>query len=72
MLMYSSKTKIDSLFPLNQFNIDCFTSPYILYRIVNGSGIINLYYIASKLISLKSPAIESFFTELNLSKKEFK
>ena len=39
-ILLISETKLDSSFPLNQFHMDGFTTPYRLDRNQNGGGII--------------------------------
>ena len=64
------ETKLDSSFPLNQFHIDGFTTPYRLDRNQNGGGVM-LYIredIPSKsLTEIKlDNEIENIFIEINL------
>ena len=68
-----SETKLDSSFPLNQFHIDGFTTPYRLDRNQNGGGIM-LYIrddIPSKsLTDIKlDNEIENILIEINLRSK---
>ena len=69
-ILLLSETKLDSFFPLNQFHIDGFTTPYRLDRNQNGGGI--MLYIRQD-IPLKSLTeikydneIENIFIEINL------
>ena len=69
-ILLLSETKLDSFFPLNQFHIDGFTTPYRLDRNQNGGGIM-LYIrqdIPSKsLTEIKyDNEIENIFIEINL------
>ena len=64
-----SETKIDSSFPLVQFHLDGYATPYRLDRIANGGGIL-LYIredIPSKLLN-SDLSIEGFFVEIRLRK----
>ena len=70
-ILLISETKLDSSFPLNQFHIDGFTTPYRLDKNQNG-GCIMLYIregIPSKsLAEVKlDNEIENIFIEINLS-----
>ena len=66
-----SETKIDDSFPLTQFLIEGFTTPYRLDRNGSGGGI--LVYIRedipSKLIPTDFSNREGFFLELNVRKR---
>ena len=65
-----TETKLDDSFPVSQFNVEGFSTPFRLDRNKNGGGIIlyiRSYIIASKLTSFTFPNdIEAFFTEINL------
>ena len=65
-----TETKLDDSFPVSQFNVQCFRTPFRLDRNKNGGGIILYtrgYIIASKLTSFTFPNdIEAFFIEINL------
>ena len=70
-ILLISETKLDSSFPLNQFHIDGFTTPYRPDKNQNG-GCIMLYIregIPSKsLAEVKlDNEIENIFIEINLS-----
>ena len=72
-ILVISETKLDSSFPLNQFHIDGFTTPYRLDRNQNGGGIM-LYIrddIPSKsLTDIKlDNEIENILIEINLRSK---
>ena len=63
-----SETKIDDSFPVGQFLIEGFCTPYRLDRNSKGGGIL-LYVrddIPSNLITVDISPIESFYVELNL------
>ena len=65
-----TKTKLDNSFPVSQFNVKGFSSPFILDRNKNGGGIIlyiRSYIIASKLTGFTfQNDKETFFIEINL------
>ena len=74
-ILLISSTKLDSSFPLNQFHIDGFTTPYRLDRNQNGGGVM-LYIredIPSKsLTEIKlDNEIENIFIEINLRSKNW-
>ena len=51
-----TETKLDDSFPVSQFNVQCFRTPFRLDRNKNGGSIIlytRSYIIASKLTSLR-------------------
>ena len=63
-----SEAKIDDSFPVGQFLIERFCTPYRLNRNSKGRGIL-LYVredIPSNLITVDINPIESFYVELNL------
>ena len=70
-----SETKIDATFPLAQFCVEGYSTPYTPYRTCKGRALL-LYVrddIPSKQIKLKfieNEAFEGFFVEINLSKKK--
>ena len=70
-----SATKIDDTFPLTQFCVEDYSTPYRLGRICKGWGLL-LYVrgdIPSKQIKSKfieNEAFEGFFVEINLRKKK--
>ena len=72
-ILLISETKIDDSFPLTQFLIEGFTTPYRLDQNGSGGGI--LVYIAedipSKLIPTELSNKEVFFLELDLRKKKW-
>ena len=65
-----TETKLDDSFPVSQFNVEGFSTPFRLDRNKTGGGIIlyiRSYIIASKLTSFTFPNdIEAFFIEINL------
>ena len=69
-----SETKIDDSFPVGNFLIDGFSTPYRLDRESNGGGII-LYVkedIPSNLLAAdEKNHIESFYVELNLRNEKW-
>ena len=69
----TSETKLDSIFPSNQFTIEGYASPIRFDRNSRGGGII-LYLredITAKLLTTSlSKDFEGFFVELNLRKKK--
>ena len=69
-----SETKIDDSFPVGNFVIDGFSTPYWLDRDSNGGGIM-LYVredISSNLLATdEKNHIESFYVELNLRNEKW-
>ena len=69
-IFMDTKTKLDNSFPVSQFNVKGFSSPFRLDRNKNGGGIIlyiRSYIIASKLTSFTfQNDKETFFIEINL------
>ena len=63
-----SETKIDDSFPIGNFLIDGFSTPYRLDRNSNGGGLMLFVRedIPSNLVEAEAKPIESFYTELNL------
>ena len=65
-----TETKLDDSFPVSQFNVEGFSTPFRLDRNKTGGRIIlyiRSYIIASKLTSFTFPNdIEAFFVEINL------
>ena len=70
-ILMISETKLDASFPISQFYINGYTSPYRLDRNGKGGGILVHVRedIPSKLIS-QFPNVEGFFLEINLRKKK--
>ena len=70
-ILLISETKLHSSFPLNQFRIDGFTTPYRLGRNQNDGGI--MLYTTEDLPSLTEikleNEIENIFIEMNLREK---
>ena len=73
-ILLISETKLDSLFPVNQFLIGGFSPPYRQDRHANGEGIM-LYVkedIPSKLLlNNQDSEIEDMFVEINLRSKKW-
>ena len=71
-ILMITKTKLDKNFPIGQFFINGFSSPFRLDLDRNGGGIL-LYIredIPSKLLTIEH-IIEEFFIEVNLRKKRW-
>ena len=68
-----TETKLDDSFPVSQFEIDGFSTPFRQDRNKNGGGIllyICSYIVASKLNSYIFPNdVEAFFIEIKKGKK---
>ena len=68
-----SKTEIDETFPVSNFVIDGYSTPYKLDRNSNGVGIL-LYIredIPSYIIATEKKPVESFYVELNLRNEKY-
>ena len=69
-ILIITETKLDDPFPVSQFEIDGFSTPFRLDRNKNGGGILLFicsYIVASKLKSHIFPNdIEAFFIEINM------
>ena len=69
-ILMITETKLDDSFPVSQFEIDGFSTPFRQDRNKNGGGIllyICSYIVASKLNKYISPnGIEAFFIEINM------
>ena len=71
----ASETKIDDTFPLVQFCVEGYSTPYRLDKICKGGGLL-LYGredIPAKQIKLKfieTTAFQGFFVQINLRKKK--
>ena len=66
------ETKLDESFPIGQFFINGFSSPFGLDRDKNGGAIL-LYIredISSKLLAIENTT-EAFFASINLQKKKW-
>ena len=63
-----SETKIDDSFPIGNFLIDGFSTPYRLDRNSNGGGLMLFVRedISSNLVEAEAKPIEGFYIELNL------
>ena len=71
-ILMVSETKLDESFPIGQFLISGFSTPFRLDRNSNGGGIL-MYIredIPSKLLSIENAPIEGFFIEINLRNKK--
>ena len=73
-ILLISEANLDTSFPLSQFHIDGFITPYRLNRNQNGGGI--MLYIREEDIPSKSLTeikldneIKNIFTEINLGSK---
>ena len=67
-----SETKIDASFPIRQFLLNSYSTPFPLDRNAHGGGI-PLYVqedIPSKLLLVNENPIEGFFMEINLQNKK--
>ena len=66
-----SDTKIDVCFPIGQFLLNGYSTPFRLDHNAHGGGIL-LYIredIISKLLLMEENPIEGFFVEINLRNK---
>ena len=72
-ILMITETKLDDSFPVSQFEIDGFSTPFRQDRNKNGGGIllyICSYIVASKLNSYIFPNdVEAFFIEIKKGKK---
>ena len=68
-----SKTKIDETFPVGNFVIDDYSTPYKLDRNSNGGGILSYIKedIPSYLIATEKKPVESFYVVLNLRNENY-
>ena len=68
-----SETKLDDSFPIGQFKIPGYSSPFRLDRNQKGGGIMVLVRedIPVKSLSFENKPIEAFFFELNFHKKKW-
>ena len=67
-VMLVSETKFDDSFPIGNFLIDGFSTPYRLDRDSNGGGLMWFVRedISSNLVEAEAKPIEGFYVELNL------
>ena len=67
-ILLASETKIDHSFPIGNFVIDRFSTPYRLDRNSNCGGLMLLVRedIPSSLVEAEAKPIESFYIKLNL------
>ena len=71
-ILMISETKIDASFPIGQFLLNSYSTPFRLDRNAHGEDIL-LYVredIPSKLLLLEENLIEGFFVEMNLRNKK--
>ena len=71
-ILMISETKIDASFPIGQFLLNSYSTPFRLDRNTYGEGIL-LYVredIPLKLLLVEENLIESFFVEINLRNKK--
>ena len=71
-ILMISETKIDASFPVGQFLLNGYSTPFRLDRNANGGGIL-LYIredIPSKLLLVEENPIEGFFVKINLRNKK--
>ena len=71
-ILMISETKIDASFPIGQFLLNGYSTPFRLDRNAHGGGIL-LYVpegIPSKLLLVEENPIEGFFVEINLRNKK--
>ena len=68
-----SEIKIDESFPLGQFNVNGFNTPFRVVRDSSGGGIMLFVRkdISAELIGSKKSPIEGFFAEINLRKQKW-
>ena len=69
-----SEIKIDDTFPLAQFCVEAYSTPYRLDRTCKGGGLLlyvrdNIPSTQIKLKFIENKAFEGFFVEINLRKK---
>ena len=70
-----SETKIDDTFPLAQFCLEAYSTPYRLDRTCKGGRLLlyvrdNIPSPQIKLKFIENKAFEGFFVEINLRKKD--
>ena len=71
-ILMISEAKIDASFPIDQFLLNGYSTPFRLDRNAHGAGIL-LYVredIPSKLLLVEENLIEGFFVEINLRNKK--
>ena len=68
-----SETKIHENFPLDQFKINRFNTPFMLDQNSNGGGIMLFVRedIPAKLITFETPLVEGLYVEVNLRKQKW-
>ena len=70
-----SEIKIDDTFPLAQFCVEAYSTPYRLDRTCKGGGLLlyvrdNIPSTQIKLKFIENKAFEEFFVEINPRKKD--
>ena len=70
-----SETKIDDTFPLAQFCLEAYSTPYRLDRTCKGGRLLlyvrdNIPSTQIKLKFIENKSFEGFFVEINLRKKD--
>ena len=70
-----SETKIDDTFPLAQFCLEAYSTPYRLDRTCKGGRLLlyvrdNIPSTQIKLKFIENKAFEGFFVEINLTRKD--
>ena len=75
-ILLVSESKLDESFPISQFAIPGFATPYRLDRTANGGGLLMYIreHIPSRAVNIKphNQSFECIFMELNLYKKKIK
>ena len=72
-ILIVSEAKLDNSFPVSQFLIDGYTSPFRLDRRNNGGGI-TLFVrddISCKLLSVENHLMDGLYVEINLRKTKW-
>ena len=66
------ETKIDASFPIGQFLLNSYSTPFRLDRNAHGGGILLYVWknIPSKLLLVEENLIEAFFVEIKLRNKK--
>ena len=74
-ILLVSETKIDDTFPLAQFCVEGYSTPYRLDRTCKGGGL--LLYVRDDILLkqtkskfIENEAFEEFFVEINMRKKK--
>ena len=74
-ILLVSETKIDDTFPLAQFCVEGYSTPYRLDRTCKGGGLLlyvrdDILLKQTKLKFIENEAFEEFFVEINMRKKK--